>query len=44
MVNIIIGEKGTGKTGKLVDMGTRMIQTDRPEYLIEYLRSRNMHD
>ena len=30
--------------GKLVDMGARMIQTDRPEFMIEYLRSRGMHD
>ena len=30
--------------GKLVDMGARMIQTDRPEFMIEYLRGRGMHD
>ena len=30
--------------GKLVDMGATMIQTDRPEYLLEYLRSRGLHD
>ena len=29
--------------GKVVDMGTTMIQTDRPEMLIEYLRSRGLH-
>lgn len=30
--------------GKLVDMGATMIQTDRPELLIDYLRSRGLHD
>ena len=30
--------------GKLVDMGATMIQTDRPELLIYYLRSRGLHD
>ena len=30
--------------GKLVDMGATMIQTDRPEYLLEYLRERGLHD
>jgi glycerophosphoryl diester phosphodiesterase len=29
--------------GKIVDMGTTIIQTDRPEMLIEYLRSRGLH-
>lgn len=30
--------------GKLVDMGATMIQTDRPEFLLDYLRSRGLHD
>ena len=30
--------------GKLVDMGVTMIQTDRPEFIINYLRSRGLHD
>ena len=30
--------------GKIVDMGTTIIQTDRPEMLIEYLRSRGLHE
>ena len=30
--------------GKVVDLGTTMIQTDRPEMLIEYLRSRGLHE
>lgn len=30
--------------GKVVGLGATMIQTDRPEYLINYLRSRGMHD
>lgn len=30
--------------GQLVDMGATMIQTDRPELLISYLRSRGLHD
>ena len=30
--------------GELVDMGATMIQTDRPEFLISYLRSRGLHD
>ena len=30
--------------GKILEMGTTMIQTDRPEFLIEYLRKRGLHD
>lgn len=30
--------------GRLIDMGATMIQTDRPELLISYLRSRGLHD
>jgi glycerophosphoryl diester phosphodiesterase len=30
--------------GKLVDMGATLIQTDRPELLISYLRARRLHD
>ena len=30
--------------GKLLDMGATMIQTDRPELLISYLRSQGRHD
>lgn len=30
--------------GQLVDMGATMIQTDRPELLLSYLRSRGLHD
>lgn len=30
--------------GKLVDMGATLIQTDRPELLLTYLRSRGLHD
>ena len=30
--------------GKLVDMGATMIQTDRPELFLDYLRSRGLHD
>ena len=30
--------------GKVLDLGTTMIQTDRPEFLISYLRSRGLHD
>ncbi len=30
--------------GKLVDMGATMIQTDRPELLLNYLRSQGLHD
>ena len=29
--------------GKVIDLGTTLIQTDRPEMLIEYLRSRGLH-
>ncbi len=29
--------------GKLVDMGATIIQTDRPELLLDYLRSRDLH-
>lgn len=30
--------------GPVVDMGATMIQTDRPEFLINYLKSRGLHD
>lgn len=31
--------------GYLIDvLGARMIQTDRPQFLLDYLRSRNLHD
>ena len=30
--------------GPVVDMGATMIQTDRPEFLIDYLKSRGLHD
>ena len=31
--------------GYLIDqLGTRIIQTDRPQFLLDYLRSRGMHD
>lgn len=30
--------------GRLVDMGATLIQTDRPELLLSYLRSRGLHD
>lgn len=30
--------------GKLLDMGAAMIQTDRPELLLSYLRTRGQHD
>ncbi len=31
--------------GYLIDeLGARIIQTDRPQFLLDYLRSRNLHD
>lgn len=30
--------------GRLIEMGATMIQTDRPEFLIDYLRSQGLHD
>ncbi len=30
--------------GRLIDMGATLIQTDRPELLLNYLRSRRLHD
>lgn len=30
--------------GRYIDLGVTMIQTDRPEMLIKYLRSRGLHD
>lgn len=30
--------------GKLLDMGVTMIQTDRPEFLLEWLRAKGLHD
>lgn len=38
-------EKGVDEIyGKVVDMGVTMIQTDRPELLIDYLESRGLRD
>lgn len=37
-------ENGVEAYGKALDMGATMIQTDRPELLIGYLRSRGLHD
>lgn len=37
-------ENGAEAYRKALDMGATMIQTDRPELLIEYLRSQGMHD
>lgn len=33
-----------GVYGKLLDMGATLIQTDRPEFLISYLRSKKLHE
>lgn len=30
--------------GQIIDMGVTMIQTDRPDFLINYLRKRKLHD
>lgn len=30
--------------GRLVEMGATLIQTDRPEFLLDYLRSKGLHD
>ena len=30
--------------GQLLKMGATMIQTDRPEFLLEYLRKKGLHD
>lgn len=31
--------------GYLIDtLGARILQTDRPQYLLDYLRERNLHD
>lgn len=30
--------------GRLIGMGATMIQTDRPAFLLDYLRSKNLHD
>ncbi len=30
--------------GKILEMGATMIQTDRPEFLLDYLRKRGLHD
>ena len=30
--------------GRMIDLGATLIQTDRPEYLLNYLRSRGLHD
>ena len=38
------GHKKNGY-GYLIDvLGARIIQTDRPQFLLDYLRSRNLHD
>jgi len=30
--------------GKLIDLGFKVFQSDRPEYLLNYLRKRGLHD
>ena len=30
--------------GKMIDLGATLIQTDRPEYLLNYLRSKGLHE
>ena len=30
--------------GKILEMGATMIQTDRTEFLLDYLRKRGLHD
>ena len=30
--------------GKIIDMGVTMVQTDRPDFLIDYLRKQKLHD
>lgn len=38
-------EQGADKIyGKVVDLGATMIQTDRVEFLVDYLRSRGLHE
>lgn len=38
-------EKGAEEIyGQVVSLGAKMIQTDRPELLLEYLRARGLHD
>lgn len=37
-------ENGVEAYGRALDMGATMIQTDRPELLIGYLRSKGLHD
>lgn len=38
-------EKGADEIyGQILDMGATMIQTERPEFLISYLRSKGLHD
>lgn len=37
-------EQGVEAYGKVLDMGATIIQTDRPELLLSYLRSKGLHD
>lgn len=30
--------------GNLIDIGVTIIQTDRPEFLLNYLREKGLHD
>ncbi|MBQ3977760.1 MAG: glycerophosphodiester phosphodiesterase family protein [Bacteroidales bacterium] len=30
--------------GRLIELGAKVFQTDRPEYLLQYLRKHNLHD
>jgi len=30
--------------GRMIDLGATLIQTDRPEYLLDYLRSKGLHE
>ncbi|MBQ6253837.1 MAG: glycerophosphodiester phosphodiesterase family protein [Bacteroidales bacterium] len=37
-------EEAEAAYGRLVDLGFKVFQSDRPEYLLDYLRKRGLHD
>ena len=37
-------EEAEAAYGRLISLGTKVFQTDRPEYLLQYLRKHHLHD
>ena len=37
-------EEAEAAYGRLIDLGAKVFQSDRPDYLIDYLRKKGLHD